>query len=115
MTILDDDPVLALIIGLTLADAQGDAVRVAIGKELETATLNDFGYSLVELEGRRGLALHLDGQVADRICGVNGGWTSIFTKSQRCQIEKLINEHQFAVIVKAIPSPWPWPKDQEPK
>lgn len=114
MTILDDDPVLALIIGLTLADAQGDAVRVAIGKELETATLDDFRYSLVELERRRGLALHLDGQVADRICGVNGV-TSIFTRSQRCQIEKLINEHQFAVIVKAIPSPWPRPKDREPK
>lgn len=77
MTILDHDSVLALIIGLTLANTQSDAVRFAIGKEFETAALNDFSNSFVEFEGRGRLAFHLDGQVTNLICKINK-WIDVY-------------------------------------
>lgn len=61
------DSVLAFIVGLTLADAKGDVVGVAIGDELETTTFYDLGHALVELELRGWVTLNPHSDVASFI------------------------------------------------
>lgn len=67
MDIGDHNLVFALIIGLDLSDAERDGACLSIGDVLEAATFDDLCDSLVELEGRRWVALNLDGKVASVI------------------------------------------------
>lgn len=71
MDIANDDLVSALIVGLRLPHAEGDRVGLRVREELEAATLDDLGDALVELESRRGRALHRDGEIRRRVYRVD--------------------------------------------
>lgn len=70
MDVAHDDLVSALVVGLRLPHAEGDRVGLRVREELEAAALDDLGDALVELEGRRGRALHRDGEIRRRVCGI---------------------------------------------
>lgn len=67
MDVAHDDLVCALVVGLRLPHAEGDRIGLCIRKELESATFDDLGDSLVELESRRGRAFDPDREVRRRV------------------------------------------------
>lgn len=67
MDVAHDDLVCALVVGLRLPHAEGDRIGLRVREELESATFDDLGDSLVELEGRCGRTLHPDREVRRRV------------------------------------------------
>lgn len=68
MNVAHDDLVSALVVGLRLPHTEGDRVSFRVREELESATFDDLGDPLVELEGRRGRTLHPDREIRRRVC-----------------------------------------------
>lgn len=67
MDVADHNPVFTLIIGLDFPHAKGDETSITICDELETATFDDLSDTLVKLESRWWIPLHLDCKVASLI------------------------------------------------
>lgn len=67
MYIANDYLVGAFIVGFRFPHTEGDRIGFRIREELETATFDDLGDALVELEGWRRRTLHRNGEVRRRI------------------------------------------------
>lgn len=67
MDVAHDDLVCALVVGLRLPHAEGDRIGLCVRKELESATFDDLGDTLVEFEGRRRRTFHPNSEIRRRI------------------------------------------------
>lgn len=68
MDVADDSFVFSFIVGLHFPYAQSNETGFTVRNKLETSSLDDFRYSLVELERWRRVAFDLYGNVASLIC-----------------------------------------------
>lgn len=68
MDVAHDDLISTLVVGLRLPHAEGDRIGLRVRKELESATFDDLGDALVELEGRCRRTLHSHREVRRRVC-----------------------------------------------
>lgn len=64
MDIGHDNLVLALVVRLALANAKCYGIRVAVGQELEAATLDDLGDTLIKFKGGCWCTLDTDRQIS---------------------------------------------------
>jgi len=83
MDVAHDDLVSALVVGFRLPHTEGDRVGLRVSEELEAATLDDLGNTLVEFESWRGRAFHRDGKIRRRVYKKNANRINI-VKTRIC-------------------------------